>query len=101
MKKQVKELHLFMPIGDDEIQVESWNRELNKRIMNLKAKEPEAVYIINEDEYPEFLRAAVRTQNISFEFHKTRQLTEKQLRARSQTGKHTHNLISKSKEDKN
>jgi len=26
MSKITKELHLFMPVGDDEIQVESWDK---------------------------------------------------------------------------
>ena len=58
MAKINKELHLFMPVGDDEIQVESWDKNINKAIMELKDIEPGAVVILYDKEYPQFLRAA-------------------------------------------
>ena len=90
MSKQEKELHLFMPIGDDEIQVDSYDKKLNKQVLKLKEEEPDAVYIIYDDEAPAFLRAAVKMTNISILFHKTKEpaeLTEAQKKARSENGK--------------
>jgi seryl-tRNA synthetase len=90
-----KELHLFMPIGDDEIQVDSWNKEINKAVMELKEIEPDSTVILYDEEYPQFLRAAVKTDNITIKFHKKKviELTEEQKAARSENGKqHTDNL---------
>lgn len=42
MSKSQKELHLFMPIGDDEIQVDSYDKKLNKQVLKLKEEEPDA-----------------------------------------------------------
>ena len=90
MSKSQKELHLFMPIGDDEIQVDSYDKKLNKQVLKLKEEEPDAVYIIYDDKAPAFLRAAVKMTNISILFHKTKEpaeLTEAQKKARSENGK--------------
>lgn len=89
MAKKQKELHLFMPVGDDEIQVDSYDRKLNKQILKLLKEEPDAVYIIYDDDAPAFLRAAVKMTNISISFHKTKnkELTEAQKAARSENGK--------------
>lgn len=93
MSKQEKELHLFMPIGDDEIQVESWDKKLNKEILKLKEKEPDAVYIIYDDDAPAFLRAAVRMTNFTVSVHETgkKEITEAQKKARSENGKRALN----------
>lgn len=95
MAKSNKELHLFMPIGDDEIQVDSWNKEINKAVMELKEIEPDSTVILYDEEYPFFLRAAVKTDYISIKFHKKKviELTEEQKAVRSENGKqHTDNL---------
>ncbi len=79
-----------MPIGDDEIQVDSYDKKLNKQVLKLKEEEPDAVYIIYDDEAPAFLRAAVKMTNISISFHRTKEppeLTEAQKKARSENGK--------------
>ncbi len=79
-----------MPIGDDEIQVDSYDKKLNKQVLKLKEEEPDAVYIIYDDEAPAFLRAAVKMTNISILFHKAKEpaeLTEAQKKARSENGK--------------
>lgn len=101
MAKINKELHLFMPVGDDEIQVESWDKNINKAIMELKDIEPGAVVILYDKEYPQFLRAAVKMDNITIKFHrkKVTELTEGQRAARSANGKmHTNNLKYQNKE---
>ena len=100
MSKVSKELHLFMPIGNDEIQVESWNISLNKAVMELKDLQPDSVVILDDEEYPRFLRAAVKMDNITIKFHKKKvvELTEEQKAARSKSGKqHIENLKYQSK----
>ncbi len=89
MAKIIKELHLFMPIGDDEIQVESWDKSINEKVMKLKKAEPDSVVIIYDDDYPAFLRAAVKMKNITVSFHKTKDVTEAQKKARSENGNKT------------
>lgn len=59
-------------------------------MLKLKEEEPDAVYIIYDDEAP-FLRAAVKMANISILFHKTKEpaeLTEVQKKSRSENGIH-------------
>ena len=91
MSKITKELHLFMPVGDDEIQVESWDKSITKSVMELKDHEPDAVVVLYDEEYPQFLRAAVKMDYISIRFQKS--ITEGQKAARSENGKqHTDNL---------
>lgn len=89
MSKREKEVHLFWPVGDDEIQVESDDKKLNKEIMNLKETEPDAVVIIYDDDAPAFLRAAIKMTNISIKVHETKEseITEAQKTARSENGK--------------
>jgi len=90
MSKQEKELHLFMPVGDDEIQVESWDRKFNKEVLKLHEKEPDAVVILYDDDAPAFLRAAVKMENFSFSVHPSVERTEPtyaQKKARSENGK--------------
>ena len=92
-----KELHLFMPVGDDEIQVDSYDRKVNKQIMKLQKEEPEAVVMIYDEDAPAFLRAAVKVENVSITFRKTaakKEITEAQRKARSANGqKNKSNLL--------
>lgn len=85
MAKINKELHLFMPIGDDEIQVESWDKNINEKVMALKKRCPDAVVVIFDDDYPKFLRAAVKMDYFNIDFKKS--ITDKQKKARSENGK--------------
>lgn len=89
MAKREKEVHLYWPVGENEIQVESDDKKLNKEVLNLKETEPGAVYIIYDDDAPAFLRAAVKMQNISIKVHETKDVivTEAQKTARSNNGK--------------
>ncbi len=82
-----------MPIGDDEIQVESWDKKLNMEVLKLHKDEPDAVVILYDDDAPAFLRAAVKMTNISISFHKIKknELTEAQKKARSENGKRALN----------
>ena len=95
-----KELHLFMPVGDDEIQVDSYDRKVNKQILKLQEEEPEAVVIIYDEDAPAFLRAAVKVENVSITFRKTankKEMTEAQRKARSANGqKNKSNLLNNS-----
>lgn len=75
-----------MPIGDDEIQVESHDKAINEKVMKLKKTEPDSVVIIYDDEYPKFLRAAVKMDNITISFHKKKVVTDAQKKARSKNG---------------
>ncbi|MCR5523790.1 MAG: hypothetical protein K6F64_09195 [Clostridia bacterium] len=92
-----KELHLFMPVGDDEIQVDSYDRKVNKQILKLQKEEPEAVVMIYDEDAPAFLRAAVKVENVSITFRKTavkKEITEAQRKARSANGqKNKSNLL--------
>ena len=82
--KKVKETHLWFANGDDEIQVESYWKELNKSVLNLQKDEPSAVCII-DDEPPSFLRAAVKLKN--FTFRTMRSQTAEIKKALSANGK--------------
>ena len=102
MPKPEKKLHLFMTVGDDEIQVDSYDRKTNKQIQKLKEKEQAAVIMLDDDDAPAFLRAAVKMTNVTIAFHKTaekKEITEAQRQARSENGKKTiTNLNNQSKE---
>ena len=65
MPRKQKEVHLFWPLGDDEIQVESDDKKLNQKILELREAKPDAVVIIDGDNAPAFLRAAVRTESFN------------------------------------
>ena len=66
---RVKETHLWFENGDDEIQVESYWKDLNEAIFDLQKTVPDDVVII-DDEEPGFLRAAVKLENITFKIIK-------------------------------
>ena len=94
MPRKEKEVHLFYPVGDDEIQVESDDKKLNQRILDLKKKKPDAVIIINDEVAPAFLRAAVKTEFVTISVNmKANSITDAQKKARFENGKKTtHNL---------
>ena len=89
MPRKQLETHFFYGTGDDEIQVDSNDRKFNK-ILKLKKQEPDAVYIIDDDNAPAFLRAAVKFENVTLSFNpkaEPKELTEAQKNARSENGK--------------
>ena len=95
--RKIKECHLFYKIGDDEIQIDSFDKKLNTDILKLSEEEPSAVFIINDESKPLYLRAAVKMKNISFLFRKTP--SAKAKKSRSENGKrHINNLKNQKKE---
>ena len=89
--RKTKECHLFYGIGDDEIQVDSFDKKLNENVLKLAEDEPGSVYIIGDDDKPFYLRAAVKMKNLSIQFHKT--VSDKARKSRSENGRrHTDNL---------
>lgn len=82
---------MFYGIGDDEIQIDSFDKKLNESVLKLAADEPGSVFIIYDDDKPFYLRAAVKMTNLSILFHKT--VSDKARKSRSENGKrHTDNL---------
>ena len=49
--RKTKECHLFYGIGDDEIQVDSFDKKLNESVLKLAEDEPSSVYIIGITHY--------------------------------------------------
>lgn len=81
---KVKENHFWFPMGDDEIQVESYCKDINKKILDLHKEVPDAVYII-DDEEPGFLRAAVKHKHFTFMILPPQ--SEETKKAQSENGK--------------
>ena len=81
---RVKETHLWFENGDDEIQVESYWKDLNEAIFDLQKTVPDDVVII-DDEEPGFLRAAVKLEYFTFKLIKPH--TEEAKEAFSKNGK--------------
>lgn len=81
---RAKETHLWFEKGDDEIQVESYWKELNEAIFELQKVVPEDVVII-DDEEPGFLRAAVKLTRLTFRTQKPK--SEETKKAFSENGK--------------
>lgn len=79
-----RETHIWFVHGEDEVQIESYFKELNKAVLKLHQDEPKTVDIIDNDETG-FLRAAVKKENITFRILKS--LTEETKRALSENGK--------------
>lgn len=97
MTRKAKHCHLFYEIGDDEIQIDSFDKKLNADVLKLSEEEPEAVFIINDEDKPFYLRAAVKTKNLSFIFRKTPSVKSK--KSQSENGKrHISNLKYQRKE---
>ena len=84
LMSKTKETHLWFVHGEDEVQIESYFKELNKAVLKLHHDEPNAVFIIDSDETG-FLRAAVKKENITFRILKS--LSEETKRTLSENGK--------------
>ena len=80
-----KEFHLFYAIGDDEIQIESYDKKRNKDILTLAEKLPEAVFLFDADDAPYYLRAAVKAENVCLRFKPA--LSENARRIRAENGR--------------
>ena len=101
MPRKEKEVHLFYPVGDDEIQVESDDKKLNQKILELREAKPDAAVIIDDDDAPAFLRAAVKTEFITIAVNmKANGVTDAQKKARSENGKKTTKNLKNRKEVK-
>ena len=95
-----KEFHLFYGVGDDEIQIESHDKKRNKDILKLVEQSPDAVTILDADDAPYYLRAAIKAENVSLHFKPA--LSESARKVRAENGrKNAANLknskLSKSK----
>ena len=92
MPRSKKETHLFFEQGEDEIQIRSWDKDLNAAVRKLQEKHPDLVWIrANDDDEPGFLWGAVKLEN--FLFYPIPPRTEKSRRAQTENGKrHTKNL---------
>ena len=87
-----KEFHLFYAVGDDEIQIESHDKKRNKDILKLAASVSNAVTILDADDVPSYLRAAVKAENVSLRFKPV--LSESARRTRAENGRrNVANLI--------
>ena len=92
MARPKKETHLFFEQGDDEIQIRSWEKDLNAAVRKLKEKYPDAVWIReNDEDEPGYLWGAVKRENLSF--HTVPPRSDKCKKAQSTNGKrHADNL---------
>ena len=81
---RVKETHLWFENGDDEIQVESYWKDLNEAIFDLQKTVPDDVVIIDDEELG-FLRAAVKLTRLTFRTIKPQ--SEETKKAFSENGK--------------
>ena len=92
MARSAKETHIFYVHGSGEIQIRSWHKGLNAAIRKLQQDEPEAVWIVDDDEAePGYLWAAVKRGHLTF--RTVRSPTEKSRAAQSAAGKrHAGNL---------
>lgn len=90
MSRAEKETVISYVHGDDEIHIRSWDKRLNAAIRKLKSDEPEAVWIM-ENEEPGFLWAAVKCGHLTFRTVRTP--SDRSRAAMSEAGKqHTGNL---------
>ena len=80
-----KEFHLFYEVGSDEIQIESYDKKRNKDILKLAASVPDTVTILDADDAPYYLRAAVKAENVSLRFKPV--LSESARKVRAQNGR--------------
>ena len=92
MPRPKKETHLFYEQGDDEIQIRSWDKDLNAAVRKLKEKHPDLVWLrANDDNEPSFLWGAVKLEN--FLFYPIPPRTVESKRAQTENGKrHAKNL---------
>ena len=98
MARPKKETHLFFEQGEDEIQIRSWDKDLNAAVRKLKVDEPDAVWIReNDDDEPGYLWAAVKRDH--FAFRALRSQSPECRAAKAKAGKqHTGNLKHQKKE---
>ena len=80
-----KEFHLFYAVGDDEIQIDSYDKKRNKDILTLAEKLPDAVTILDADDAPYYLRAAVKAENVTLRFQPV--LSESARKTRAENGR--------------
>ena len=80
-----KEFHLFYEVGSDEIQIESYDKKRNKDIQKLAASVPDAVTILDADDAPYYLRAAVKAENVTLRFKPV--LSESARKTRAENGR--------------
>ena len=80
-----KEFHLFYAVDDDEIQIESHDKKRNKDILKLAASVPNAVTILDADDAPSYLRAAVKAETVCLRFKPA--LSESARRIRAENGR--------------
>ena len=80
------EFHLFYAVGDDEIQIESHDKKRNKDILKLAASVPDAVTILDADDAPYYLRAAVIAENVSLRFKPVLSESARRIRAKTDAG---------------
>ena len=91
MSRAEKETVISYVHGDDEIHIRSWDKRLNAAIRKLKADEPEAVWINDDDAESGFLWAAVKCGHLTFRTVRTP--TDRNRAAMSEAGKqHAGNL---------
>lgn len=91
MGRRIKEFHAFYDVGDDEVQIDSFDRKLNEEVLALAKAEPGAVWIGYDEEAPAYLRAAVKNENIVIAFRKSKSDAAK--KALAENGKkHAANL---------
>ncbi len=83
MPRRKRETHIWFVHGEDVINVESYSKKLNARIMKLKEDEPDSVTVLDHD--TDFLRAEVMKERLTFRFVKP--LSEKSRAALSESGK--------------
>ena len=83
--QESKEFHLFYAVDDDEIQIESHDKKRNKDILKLAASVPDAVTILDADDAPYYLRAAVKAENVCLRFKPA--LSESARRIRAENGR--------------
>lgn len=94
---KVKETHLWFLKGEDEIQVESYCKDLNEAILDLQKEVPDDVFIIGDEESG-FLRAAVKLTRLTFRTIKPQ--SEKTKKAQSENGKrNSKNLKNQKRKD--
>ena len=84
-QRKSNEFHLFYAVGDDEIQIESHDKKRNKGILKLAASVPNAVTILDADDAPYYLRAAVKAENVCLRFKPA--LSESARRIRAENGR--------------
>ena len=92
------EFHLFYEVGDDEIQIDSYDKKRNKDILKLAASVSNAVTILDADDAPYYLRAAVKAENVCLRFKPV--LSETARKTRAENGRKNAANLKNSKQSK-